>query len=79
MPRARHRGSSENMILLEYKGTENLNLCARIRENTIAGEIPSTVDEKLILKGYINPNEIKEGKSKKRSMEDSSFSSEDSE
>jgi len=66
MPLERQRGLRWNMILSEYKGTENLNLCARIKENTIAGEIPSMADKKTIVSGYINPNEIKEKKPKER-------------
>ena len=70
MPLERQRGLRWNMILSEYKGTENLNLWERIKENTIAGEIPLMNDKKLIVKGYINPNEIEEKKSKERSVMD---------
>jgi len=70
IPLERQRGLRWNMILSEYKGTENLNLWERIKENTIAGEIPLIDDKKLIVRGYINPNEIKEKKSKERGVMD---------
>jgi len=70
MPRARQRGFRWNIILSEYKGTENLNLWESIKANTIAGEIPLIDDKKLIVRGYINPNEIEEKKFRERGVMD---------